>query len=100
MRRKGESKDGSIAGITIGLFDRAVPGWGADSVPNSVAVEVYGGDSALTALIFDGPATLSEGMSRVSNGFCDFSLAMVSIMRCCIVRNKQWRTAGSYCQHS
>ena len=46
-------------------------------MPESVAVGVYGGGSALAGLVFDGPATLSEGLSKFSNGFCDFSLAMV-----------------------
>lgn len=79
-------------------------GWGGVlgvvSGPNSVAVGVYGGGSALAGLVFGGPTTLSEGLSKFSNGFCDFSVAMVlRLLRCRrLIENKHIlrRAIGSY----
>lgn len=76
---KGESNEGSAAGIAIGLFCWVFGCVGVEPVRGAVAAGVYGGGSALPAglVVFDGPAALSS-WSKLSNGFCDF-LSMVVV---------------------
>lgn len=94
-------KDGSIAGIAIGLFRASC--WdgigllGVVSGPDPIAAGVYGGGSTSAELGSDGPATLSKDLSKFSNGFCDFSLAMAMVIDSVVlswIENRQAYLAG------